>query len=186
MIETMEMVTIDKLKFDLYLSSEEINGATQRVADQINQDYKGEEILLIGVLSGSVVFLSDLIRRLQVPVTIDFVKVSSYTGTASSGELELSLGFKKDIAGKNLILVEDIIDTGLTVSRLLKMAKCLRPKSIRLASLLAKPECIQSQIEIDYVGINIPDVFVVGYGMDYDQKGRELPEIYKLLSESQE
>lgn len=182
MVETSEIIKLDKLKFEPYFSEEEIKAAVLNVADEINKDYQGEEILLIGVLNGAFVFLNELIKHLSVRLEVDFIKVSSYDGLTSKGELELSLDFRNDIAGKHVILVEDIIDSGLTAFRLMKMAKCLRPKSLRIASLLIKPECIQTEINFDYVGIEIPDVFVVGYGMDYNQKGRELPAIYKLAN----
>ncbi|MBT8219149.1 MAG: hypoxanthine phosphoribosyltransferase [Bacteroidia bacterium] len=183
MIQAAEIVKLGDLHFEPFLMSETIDEAVQKIAGQINRDYNGEEVLLIGVLNGAFVFMNELIKQLEVSLEIDFIKVSSYDGMNSSGELALALDFKNDIKGKNVILIEDIIDTGLTASRLLKMASCLRPRSLKIASLLLKPDSLKTQVQMDYVGIEIPDVFVVGYGLDYDQKGRELPMIYKLYQE---
>ena len=184
MIQAVEIIKLEDLHFEPFITPEDIEEAVQSVARQINRDFQDQEVLLIGVLNGAFVFMNELIKHLDVSLEVDFIKVSSYDGMKSTGDLELSLDFKNDIKGKNVVLVEDIIDSGLTASRLLKMASCLRPRSLKIASLLLKPDSLKTEVQIDYVGIEIPDVFVVGYGLDYNQKGRELPMIYQLHQES--
>jgi len=153
----------------------------QRVAElgaQINRDFAGEQVVLIGVLKGAAIFLSDLSRALSVDATFDFISVSTYGNEKrSSGEVKLLKDVDQSMEGKNIILVEDILDTGLTLSYLTKVLAAHRPKSLRIAALLDKAARRVQPIKADYVGFEIPDEFVVGYGMDYAERYRNLPDI---------
>jgi hypoxanthine phosphoribosyltransferase len=163
----------------------------QRVAEMgadINRDYAGQSVILLGVLKGAAIFLSDLSRQLKVDATFDFIGVSSYgnrpspaqelkTGWDSTGEVRLTKDMDQSMIGKNVILVEDILDTGLTMTYLKKLLMARQPKSFRIAALLDKPSRRKQPIQADYVGFSIPDEFVVGYGLDYAEKYRNLPDI---------
>jgi len=154
-----------------------IRKRVKEIAEEISRDYEGRTPLLIGVLNGSFIFLADLIRELSIPVVVDFVKVRSYVGTESS-TLELKLDLERDIEGLDVILVEDIVDTGKTVDFLIRRMSSKNPNSIKVCALLDKPERRKVDVKVDYVGFTIPDVFVVGYGLDVDGRYRELPDIY--------
>lgn len=148
------------------------------MADRISRDFKGEELEIVAVLNGAFMFCADLVRHLDISVNISFVKVSSYGDkTKSSGKLDMELNLKRKIKGKNILLVEDIVDTGLTSFYLLEFYRQKKPKTLKLASLLFKPAWTKYQVPIDYLGFEIEDVFVVGYGMDYAGKFRHLPYI---------
>lgn len=163
----------------------------QRVAEmgaEINRDYQGQSVILLGVLKGAAIFLSDLSRQLKVDATFDFIGVSSYgnrpspaqelkSGWDSTGEVRLTKDMDQSMIGKNVILVEDILDTGLTMTYLKKLLMARRPQSFRIAALLDKPSRRKQPIQADYVGFSIPDEFVVGYGLDYAEKYRNLPDI---------
>jgi len=163
----------------------------QRVAEMgadINRDYAGQSVILLGVLKGAAIFLSDLSRQLKVDATFDFIGVSSYgnrpspaqelkTGWDSTGEVRLTKDMDQSMIGRNVILVEDILDTGLTMAYLKKLLMARRPQSFRIAALLDKPSRRKQPIQADYVGFSIPDEFVVGYGLDYAEKYRNLPDI---------
>lgn len=165
-------------KISVLISKEAIETRIQEMADKINQDYAGQEVHLVGILKGSVFFLCELAKRLTVPVTMDFMSVSSYGfGTESSGRVKIVMDLAESIKDKNVILVEDIIDSGNTLSYLLPVLNSRKPAGIRLVTLLNKPDRREKEVEIDDVGFTIPDAFVVGYGMDYVQKYRNLPYI---------
>jgi hypoxanthine phosphoribosyltransferase len=163
----------------------------QRVAEMgadINRDYAGQSVILLGVLKGAAIFLSDLSRQLKIDATFDFIGVSSYgnrpspaqelkSGWDSTGEVRLTKDMDQSMIGKNVILVEDILDTGLTLTYLKKLLMARRPQSLRIAALLDKPSRRKQPIQADYVGFSIPDEFVVGYGLDYAEKYRNLPDI---------
>lgn len=160
------------------LTEEEVDKRIRELGEQISKDYEGEEIHLICVLRGSVFFTCELAKRITVPVSIDFMSASSYgSSTISSGVIKIVKDLEDPLIGKNVIVIEDIIDTGRTLSYLMKMLKERNPKSLRLCTLLDKPERRVAQVDVDYVGFEIPDEFVVGYGLDYAQKYRNLPYI---------
>jgi len=149
-----------------------------RLAEQINRDYGNEPILLAIILKGSLVFASDLMRHLTMPVTLDFMQVSSYgTGTASSGFINIKKDLSVDIEGMNVLIIEDIIDSGNTLNKLKKLLQERNPKSVRICTILDKPERRVTDVEVEYSGICIPDEFVVGYGLDYQELFRNLPYI---------
>ncbi len=169
---------------EILFSEDELDAMVGRVADKINRDYSGEEILLVGLLKGSVVFITDLMRKINVPCSIDFMLVSSYgRSTVSSGMVNVKMDLNEEIEGKNVLIVEDIIDSGNTLSAVLELLGSRNPKSLKLASLLSKPSRRQKDITIDYLGTEIEDLFVVGYGLDYAEKYRSLPYIGILKPE---
>ena len=169
------------------LSADEISARVQEMGAEISAEYAGKEILMVGVLRGAVVFMADLARAITVPVAIDFMAVSSYgTSTTSSGVVRIMKDLDEEVAGRHILVVEDIIDSGLTLNYLLDNLKARRPASIRLATLLNKPERRKKDVQVDYNGFSIPDHFVVGYGLDYAEKYRNLPFIGILKPEAYE
>ena len=165
-------------RISVLIDEEKVDSRVKEIARQISRDYKGEEVHLICILKGSLFFTADLAKRIECPVTLDFMSVSSYgDGTESSGRIKIIKDLDDNIAGKNVIVVEDIIDSGRTLSFLMEMLKVRGPKSLKLCTFLNKPERRVVDINVDYTGFDIPDKFVVGYGMDYAQKYRSLPYI---------
>lgn len=162
----------------IYASEEQIRQRIEELGREITRDYEGREPLFVGVLKGCFMFMADLMRACEVACTVDFMVVSSYgSGTRSSGAVEIVKDLSQDIAGKDLIIVEDILDSGNTLSYLTKFLLARQPASIRIVTLLDKPDRRTADIKADYVGFTIPDAFVVGYGLDYDQRYRNLPYI---------
>ncbi|AEA47107.1 hypoxanthine phosphoribosyltransferase [Archaeoglobus veneficus SNP6] len=172
------------MELELLIGGEEIRGRVKELAEQISKDYRdriGDETpLLIGILNGAFIFLADLIRELSIPVEVDFVKLKSYVGTNSTGTVEVKLDVEREIEGRDVIVVEDIIDTGITMEFFLNRLKKKKPKSIAVCTLLDKPERRIVDVKPDYVGFTIPDYFVVGYGLDFNGRYRELPAIYRV------
>lgn len=166
-------------KIRVLLTEEEVDRRIGEIAEQISKDYAGQEVHLICILKGGVFFTCELAKRLTVPVTMDFMSVSSYGGgTESSGIVKLVKDLDESLEGKNVLIVEDIIDSGRTLSYLIEVLKQRNPASIRLCTLLDKPDRrVKKQVKVDYTCFAIPDEFVVGYGLDYDQKYRNLPYI---------
>ena len=163
---------------NVMLSEEEINSRIAELGEQISRDYEGKEIFLICILKGASFFACELAKRITVPVNIDFMKVSSYGGgTVSSGQVSIKMDVSESIAGKDVLIVEDIIDSGNTLNLLPKILMERGPKSIRLCALLDKPDRRVIDVKVDYTGFQIPDEFVVGYGLDYNQMYRNLPYI---------
>lgn len=168
----------------ILISEEQLAARIKELGEQITADYAGKEILAIGVLRGAVVFMADLTRAIKVPVAIDFMAVSSYgSGTDSSGVVRILKDLDENIEGRHLLIVEDIIDSGLTLTYLLENLKSRKPASIKLCTLLNKPERRKAAVQIDYNGFTVPDYFVVGYGLDFAEKYRNLPFIGILKPE---
>ena len=167
---------------NVMLSEEEINSRIAELGEQISRDYEGKEIFLICILKGASFFACELAKRITVPVNIDFMKVSSYGGgTVSSGQVSIKMDVSESIAGKDVLIVEDIIDSGNTLNLLPKILMERGPKSIRICALLDKPDRREVDVKMNYVGFRIPDKFVVGYGLDYDQRYRNLPYIGEVV-----
>lgn len=163
---------------EVLLSEEQISQKVKEIATQIEKDFKGEELLVVGILKGASVFVSDLIRKINLDVNIDFMSVSSYgNSTESSGVVKIIKDLDVNIEGKNVLVVEDIIDSGLTLSKLVEVLQTRNPKSLKLCTLLDKPERRKVNIAVDYVGFVIEDKFIVGYGIDWAEKYRNLPYI---------
>lgn len=174
----MEVVKLHKKEFVPFLSSELIQNAIEAIADQINKDFAGKEVIILGVLDGAFMMVSDLMKRLKVNAELTFVKLKSYHGDRSSGSVNEVLPLTEVIRKKHVIVVEDIIDTGLTLAFLRERIMQFNPSSLSIATLLLKPEVFQDKYPVEYIGIEIANKFVVGYGMDYDGLGRQLPDIY--------
>ena len=169
---------------EVLFSEEQLKARVAEIARQIEADYAGTEIMLISVLRGSFIFMADLCRAIQLPCTLDFMSVSSYgKGTTSSGQVQITKDLSEDITGRHVIVVEDILDSGNTLSYLLKILENRHPASIRLCTLLDKPERRVKPVEVHYTGFSIPDAFVVGYGLDYAERYRNLPYIGVLKPE---
>ena len=169
---------------EVLFSEEQLDRRVREIAAQIEKDYEGKEIMLISVLRGSFVFMADLCRRIDLPCTLDFMSVSSYgSSTKSSGQVQITRDLSSDITGKHIIVVEDILDSGNTLSYLLKLLEQRNPASIRLCTLLNKPDRRVKHVDVHYSGFDIPDAFVVGYGLDYAEQYRNLPYIGILKPE---
>ena len=165
-------------------SEEELEAKCAELGAQISKDYEGKNLLLVSVLKGAVVFMTDLMRHITVPCSIDFMVVSSYgNGVKNSGVVKIVKDLDADLAGKDLLIVEDILDTGMTLHYLKQLLQDRNPNSIRIATLLDKPERRRAAVRADYVGYQVPDEFVVGYGLDYDEKYRNLPYVGILKPE---
>ncbi len=163
------------------VSRQEIAAAVSRLSAEINQDYREKTPLLVGVLKGSFVFLADLVRMLDFPLEIDFIRISSYgSGRQSSGKIKVVQGLRSPVKGRHVLLMEDIVDSGLTTRFLLDYLGKKKPASLRLCALTDKPSRRQVAVAIDYLGFTVPDKFIVGYGIDYDEKYRNLPDICVL------
>ncbi len=162
----------------VYISREQINQKIDELASRIREGYRGKNPLLVGALKGSFIFMSDLVRALDMPLEIDFLSVSSYgAGKESSGKIELRQDLKTSAENRDILLVEDIIDSGLTSSFLLDTLWSKNPTSLKICSLLDKPSRRQTVVHIDYLGFTVPDIFIVGYGLDFDEQYRYLPDI---------
>jgi hypoxanthine phosphoribosyltransferase len=167
------------------VASEDIQAKVRELGERITQDYRGEKLLLVGILRGAVVFLSDLMRHLELPCEIDFMDISSYgTGTQTSGVVRILKDLEEDITGRHVLIIEDIIDTGLTLSYLRRMLLQRGPASLEICALLSKPSRRQVDLSVKYLGFEVPDEFVIGYGIDYAGAYRNLPDIHALKPEA--
>ena len=166
------------MSFETYISQEDIAKRVKELGKEITEAFQGEELIVVGVLNGAFMFVADLVREIKIPVHLEFMKASSYgDGTVSSGSVDIHLDIKSDIKGKNVLVVEDIVDTGLTLSGIIKDFKGRDPKNLKTCSLLFKPARLENKVDIDYLAFEIEDKFVIGYGLDYAGKYRELPYI---------
>jgi hypoxanthine phosphoribosyltransferase len=177
----MAIVKVHDKSFETYLSEETIQKRVREIAEQVNNDYKNERPLFIAILNGSFMFASDLFKHLTIDAELCFIKLASYKGMKSSGKVVTSIGLEEDIFGKPVIIVEDIVDTGKTLYDFLPKLMHQQPKSLKIAALLHKPEATKYPLALNYVGFEIPNKFVVGYGLDYDGLGRNFKEIYQLI-----
>jgi len=160
-----------------FLTVEQIQNKNRELAARISDDYQGKNLLAVGILKGAFIFFSDLVRLIQVPLTIDFIVASSYLKSDTSGEIKLHYDIREEIADKDVLLIEDIIDTGISMNYIRERILNKGPRSLRICALLDKKERREVDLPLDYVGFEIPDEFVVGYGLDYDNKYRNLPYI---------
>ena len=176
-----KIISVKDKNFRVSISAEELQKNVKRVADEINRDYAGREVTFVSILNGAFMFASDLLKNITLDCQISFVKLSSYAGTSSTGEVKQLIGLNSDIAGRDIVIVEDIIETGLTIETARKMLSDQGAKSVRIASLIFKPESFKGNYSVDYVGFRLPKSFIVGYGLDYDGYGRNLPEIYTIV-----
>lgn len=174
------MVQIEDKEFELYIPSEEIQKAITKVAQRIKSDYQGKEVIFVGVLNGAFMFVSDLLKQIDFNCEISFIKVASYQGTSSTGKVHELIGLINDIKNKHVVILEDIVDTGLTLDKIYSMIDHDTPASLEVATLLYKPEAFNGKHPPKYVGLEIPNNFIVGYGLDYLELGRNTEDIYKL------
>lgn len=181
--ETMSIVKIKDKTFKTSIPEEEILKKVQVVADRINQDMDGKNPLFLAVLNGAFMFAADLMRMVTIPSEISFVKYASYEGTSSTGNLKQLLGINQEVEGRHIIIVEDIVDTGFTMQKMIDSLKEKNPASINVCSLLVKPGNLRVPLDIKYAVMEIPNDFIVGYGLDYDQQGRNLRDIYTIVED---
>lgn len=177
----MQTIEIHGKKFAISISRDKIETEIKRIAAEINSDYKGKRPLLLGVLNGAFMFTADLMRNLDIECEISFVKFSSYAGTTTTGVARELIGLNQSIEGRDIIIIEDIVDTGITMSQMLETLGKHKPASISIASMFLKPARLKIPIEVKYSAFTIPDRFIVGYGLDYDDLGRNLPDIYDAV-----
>ena len=177
----MDTIQIKDKRFRTFITENEILQQVARVADEINRDLADENPLFVSVLNGSFMFTSDLMKHLTMPCELSFVKLASYEGTSSTGKVKELVGLNNDITGRTVVIVEDIVDTGFTMERLIETLRQRNPKDIRIATLLVKPDKLQVKLDIHYVAMNIPNDFIVGYGLDYDGLGRNYRDIYTVV-----
>ena len=177
----MDKVKVLDKEFSIYLSEEKILTQVKRVADEINQDLKGEEPIFMGILNGSFMFASDLYKNITLDSQITFLKLASYQGTTSTGNIKRLIGINEDIKDKTVVVIEDIVDTGNTLDSIIKQLRGYEPKAIKLVTLLFKPNAYTKDFPIDYKCFDIPNDFILGYGLDYDGYGRNLKNIYKII-----
>lgn len=176
----MSIVKIKDKTFETFIPESEIQQRVKAVAEKLNRDMADKNPLFLAVLNGSFVFAADLMRYITIPSEISFVKLASYQGTASTGEVKEIFGVTEELHGRHVVIVEDIVDTGLTMKRMLESLGTREPASLHICSLLVKPDKLQVPLNIEYAAMEIPNDFIVGYGLDYDQQGRNLRDIYKI------
>jgi len=176
----MKKIQIKDKTFETYLTEVQIKQRIEELGAQIGADFEGEELVLLGVLNGSFVVMADLVRTIPLPLSCEFIKISSYSGMESTGKVMEVIGIPASIEGKNVLVVEDIVDTGNSIAYLKRQLESLHPKRIAIATLLFKKEAFLFNYTLDYVGFEIPNKFVVGFGLDYDGEGRNYPDIYQL------
>lgn len=178
----MERVKLDDREFDLFIPYAQIKSAIKDIATKINSELEGEDVLFICILNGSFMFSAELLQEITIENSeITFLKLSSYEGTDTTGNIKELIGLNEPVEGRTLVVLEDIIDTGITIVEVMEMLKSHNPKDVKIATMLLKPEKFGNKMPIDYVGIEIGNDFIVGFGLDYNRKGRNLKDIYKVV-----
>lgn len=176
----MQTVQIKDKQFEIAIPAATIQQAVKTLAEKISSDLKDTEPIFVVVLNGAFMFASDLLKNISIPCEVSFVKLSSYHGTYSSGKVKELVGLQEDIKGRTVVIVEDIIDTGVTMEMLLHQILSKDPKEVKVASFFLKPEALKKNVPLDYIALRIPNDFIVGYGLDYDGFGRNLADVYSL------
>jgi hypoxanthine phosphoribosyltransferase len=177
----MSILRVHDKEFGPYLGKELIDEKIQAIADAMNRDYAEKKPLFIAILNGAFMFASDLFKKIDIEAEISFIKLASYKGTKSSGQVITAIGLDTDLHGRHVVIVEDIVDTGKTLSEFLPQLEHQQPASLKIAALLHKPEATVYPISVDYLGFSVPNKFLLGYGLDYDGLGRNIPSIYQLV-----
>lgn len=177
----MSRIKVHDKEFEIYIPQDQIERSIRKVADQINRDYAGKNPLFLIVLNGAFMFAAELFKHVEIECEISFVKLSSYSGTASTSVVRELIGLDHSVAGRNVVLVEDIIDTGLTMLFTIDKMKKLQAHDVKIATMLYKPKAFQYSFPIDYVCMEIPNDFIIGYGLDYNEHARNLPDIYRII-----
>ncbi len=179
----MSVVQIKDKKFKISITELEIKQRIKALAQQISKDMADKNPLFLGVLNGSFIFAADLMREMTIPCEISFVKLASYQGTTSTGKIKEVIGINENLAGRTVIIVEDIVESGQTMKRMVESLGTRNPASVSICTLFFKPEKLAEELTLDYVAFRIPDNFIVGYGLDYDQQGRGLKDVYSIVEE---
>ena len=179
----MGTIQVKDREFEVFLKEEDIQKEIKRVAAEINRDYVGKEPLFLCILNGSFMFAADLLKDVNIPCNVSFVKVSSYQGTDTTGKVKELMGLQEDVEGRHIIIVEDIVDTGYTMRDVLDLLAEKKAASVQVCALLCKPDKLKVDINLKYLAMNIPNGFIVGYGLDYDGFGRNSRDIYKIVKE---
>ncbi|MBR1485414.1 MAG: hypoxanthine phosphoribosyltransferase [Prevotella sp.] len=179
----MDTITIKDKQFRVSMPEAQIKERVRHLAQQISRDMEGKNPLFLGVLNGAFIFAADLMREMTIPCEISFVKLASYQGTTSTGKIKEVLGINEDLTGRTVIILEDIVESGLTIKRMIESLGTRNPASIHVCTLFFKPEKLKEDLKLDYVAFEIPNDFILGYGLDYDQQGRGLKDLYTLVSE---
>lgn len=174
------MIQILDKQFEIFIARNEIDAKVKELGAKISEQFQGKEVVFISVLNGSFMFSSDLLKSVDLECEISFVKMKSYVGTSSTGQVHELIGLSQNLKGKHVIILEDIIDSGLTIDKIMKLMEEQNPDSVTVCTLLYKPDAFQGEHKPDLVGFTIPNAFVVGYGLDYDEKGRNLDAIYQI------
>jgi hypoxanthine phosphoribosyltransferase len=181
----MSVIKVHDKEFQPYIDEVALQQRVKEMAEQINKDLKGERPLFIAILNGSFMFAADVFKYLTIEAEISFIKLASYKGTKSTGNVVQAIGLDEDLFGRTVVILEDIVDTGRTMSQFLPQLEHQQPKKLLVAALLTKPDAMIHPIKIDYLGFSVPDKFLLGYGLDYDGLGRNLPAIYQLVESGQ-
>ena len=176
----MSIVKIKDKTFETSISAEEIAKRVKELGQQLSKDFEGKNPLFLAVLNGSFIFAADLMREITIPCEISFVKLASYQGTTSTGKIKEVIGINEDLSGRTVVIVEDIVESGLTMKRMIETLGTRNPASVHICTLFVKKEKLQVDLDIEYAAFSIPNAFIVGYGLDYDQQGRQLKEVYSL------
>ena len=176
----MSIVKIKDKTFETSISAEEIAKRVKELGQQLSKDFEGKNPLFLAVLNGSFIFAADLMREITIPCEISFVKLASYQGTTSTGKIQEVIGINEDLSGRTIVIVEDIVESGLTMKRMIETLGTRNPASVHICTLFVKPEKLQVDLNIEYSAFSIPNAFIVGYGLAYDQQGRQLKEVYSL------
>ncbi|MBX7201548.1 MAG: hypoxanthine phosphoribosyltransferase [Bacteroidia bacterium] len=179
----MQKINVENMSFEMFISNEQINKRIGEIAMQLNQQFDGLSPVFISILNGSFMFTADLLKQVSIPCQLSFVKLASYTGISSSGQVKELVGLAEDIRDRHIIILEDIVDTGLTIHSIIDQLAARQPASIHVATLLQKPDCLKVEVPVDFIGFSIPDKFVIGYGLDLNGYARNLPDIYQLSNE---
>jgi len=177
----MSTITLHDKTFEPFISTITLDEAIKKMGEKINSDFKGKQVLFVGVLNGAFRFVAELMNYIDLECEVSFIKMASYHGTESTGDVNQLIGFNEPVEGKHVIVLEDIVDTGNTLVKIFKEMDHFNPKSVRLATLLFKPDAYKKSFPVDYVGIEIPNDFIVGHGLDYDGLGRNINGIYKIV-----
>jgi hypoxanthine phosphoribosyltransferase len=177
----MEIRKIHDKEFELFIPNARISEVVSEMAARISRDLAGRDVIFMGILNGAFMFAAELIKQITPDCQITFLKLASYAGTSSTGTVKRLIGINEDIKDKTVVILEDIVDTGITLENIIKQLKGYEPREIRVATLLLKPDAYLKDIKVDYVGIKIPNDFVVGFGLDYKGYGRNLPDIYRVV-----
>ena len=180
----MGQITVKDKTFEVSINETTIKQRVREVAQQMSRDLEGKNPLFLAVLNGAFIFAADLMREMTIPCEISFVKLASYQGTTSTGSIKEVIGINEDLSGRTVVIVEDIVESGLTIKRMMEQLGTRNPASVQVCTLFFKPEKLKEDLKLDYVAFSIPNDFILGYGLDYEQQGRQLKDVYSLIHNS--